>query len=310
MKLTLTPLTRISLTIAATAFLLQWLVMGYLSGLASRQMTQSKRQWQIQVMHNLAAQLDRALAQADDLSALAIINSDKKNFAQLQTLMVFDRKGQIKLHSTPGMMGKQTDAPPDLTTRGMAIESTTVSDRPVTKITLMLPENNDFYVRAYFDNTRARLTVQTFHSRFYLFILLTSSSLGLLSAWLLKSYIMINPRQKVVSTVNPQSTLYALADLAMAPGTLIIIDRDNKILALNPKILEGSTFTAAHFLGQHLIHTPINPSFLQALQRAAKAPQEPQTTTLALVPDTSVHPVTLVCHPASAAWQLMIGQAP
>ncbi len=307
MKSPLSPAARISLAIALAAFILQWLVLGYLSALASRQMTRIELQSQTQIIRDLAVQLDRALTQGDDLAALAIINSDKKNFPQLQTLMVFDRQGQIKLHSTPGMMGKHTNAPP-LTSAGLTLESVKISHRPATRITLPLPDHNTFYLRADFDKTRSQLRLQAFHIRFFLLILLTSAGLGALSLWLLKNYVLINPLKKSLSLANRQTTVHALADLAMTPATLLIIDQENKILAINNRLWEGRDLTADKFLGLHLLQTPLHPSVMQAVQRAAQTPDQPHIATLSLLGQKPTHVITWVCYPPTGAWQIMIGR--
>jgi len=311
MKLPLTPAASIALSVFLTALVLQWGVIHYLSGLSKNQFYEETRKLKIQITKDLAVQLARALAADDDLGALIVLKSARSNHPQLQKAEVFAANGKIILHTNPEMIGKKNKPHKKFRPISPELSKVRIDGRPLTVILVPMPENEDLYFRAYFDDTPLLQAKKFYAVRLYLLIIATSFLLALYILFRLSRFELLDPQKRAdpKDLTRPDDThTHRIAELLLSEmrHAALAIDHNNKIIAANSLTLELLNCRTEELKGMHVMQSPMPKSLLEFYQNAIKTPDRVTKTKLALASKEPALPVKITCIPASSEWKLAL----
>jgi PAS domain-containing protein len=311
-KKTLSPLLALPLLVAVTSLFFQFMLIDYLLRLTNEHYRQELRHLQIEVTQDLAGQLSRAQASNDDLTALAALRSSRSNHPQIVAAMIFDNVGKILLHTDPGWMGKKISVPPGPRLSEPVIKHFTEQGRNLLSIQVPLPDRDEGYFRANFDEAKFAQESGTVSLRFGVLILLTSAVLGFLTWARLRRYELLDPLQRVAPTDDAPSisarkfehTLGLL--LAEMPHATFAVDRENRILGANALALELLNCRREELLGVHVFSSPLPPALMEFYQTSLKKTGRFSETKLALHPKSPVLQARVLFAPATDQWELAL----
>lgn len=313
LKQYLSPALTITLGLFLGAWLLQWGAFSYLSGLGQKQLNQTTQKLKIQIAKNLGYQLSLALAAGDDLAALGTLKTARSHFPQLQKAEIFKSNGHVLLHSDPGMIGKKTKAYPGPRPVSPELTHARQEGRRFTVLLVPLPDEEDLYLRAFFDETLSVQAKKSFAVRFHLLILATSLLIGLFSYFRLSRLEILDPRERARSGIispaeqasqnNRRCAELLLSEMRHA---VVAISRDNKILAANTLALGLLNCRPEELAGMHVMQAPLPAPLLELYQQAIAAPERPTQSRLSLNPKEPGLAVKISCAPASPEWELAL----
>lgn len=262
---------------------------------------------QTEIAKNLAVQLSSYLAAKDDLSAISALKSARTHYPQLQELQLFDRQGKVVMHSDPAMLGKQVPAPQGLRSLAPEVDEVRRQGRWFTRILVPLPENEDLYLRAFFDQSRERQRSAGVWLRFAVLILLVSLLPALLVRRGLRSALPVpaDLNGPVPSSgVANRSTQWLELALAEMRSATLAISGHNLVLAANTLALELLNCRAEELVGAHILRAPLPAPLLDLFQQALHTPGRPTEGKLVLTPRSSAIPVRIVFAPADDHFEL------
>jgi PAS domain-containing protein len=311
-KKRLPPALALPLLVAVTALFFQFLVIDYLLRLTNTQYHQQLRHLQIEVAQDLAGQLSRAQASNDDLTSLAALRSARGVHPQIVDAMIFDNAGKILLHTDPGWMGKKVNAPQGPRLSLPVIKHLTEQGRSLLSIQVPLPDRDEGYFRANFDEARFVQESRSVTLRFYVLILATSGVLGFLTWARLRRYDLVDPQARAGHEPAPvpgeaarrQHTVDLL--LSEMPHATLAVDRENRILGANTLALELLNCRREELVNLHLLAAPLPQALADFYQNSTQKAGAPCAAKLALNPKSPALQARALFSPASENWELAL----
>jgi len=312
-KKTLPPLLALPLLVAVTSLFFQFMITDYLLRLTNSQYRQQLRHLQIEVTQDLAGQLSRAQASNDDLTSLASLRSARANHPQIVDAMIFDNAGKILLHTDPGWMGKTVNAPQGPRLALPMIKHFDAQGRSLLSIQVPLPDRDEGYFRANFDEAKFVQESQTISLRFYVLILLTSAVLGFLTWARLRRYELIDPQARLGHDMASNALVSALrlehtAELLLAemPHATLAVDRENRILGANALALELLNCRREELVNSHIFSASLPAALVDFYQSSLKNPGQLCEAKLALNAKSPALHARALFSPASDQWELTL----
>ncbi|MCK5241801.1 hypothetical protein KAR34_05045 [bacterium] len=313
MKHALGPRLTIASGVFLAALLLQLGSLQYLSSLSKDQFNTETRKLKTQIAQDLANQLAAALTSEDDLAALIVLKSARGNHPQLYKAEVFEANGKITMHTDAGMMNKQTKAYKGPRPISPELSRTRIDGRPLTVALIPMPDDEDLYFRAFFDDTRLAQARRSYVVRFYLLIITTSLLLGLFTLYRVSRFELLDPLQRadVKAPIQQQTDsrhTQRVAGLLLSEirHAALAIDRNNTILAANSLALELLNCRSEELVGMHVMQSPLPKPLVDFYQQAIKNPNQLSEVKLTLTNKAPSLPIKLTCSPASTDWELAV----
>jgi len=262
---------------------------------------------EIQIAKDLAGQLSRALGTNDDLAALASLRDARTNHPQLREAMIFDNTGRILLHTDSGMMGRTVAAPQGPRLSSPELTSRTVQGRRVATILAPLPDRDDVYLRAAFDESRLAQGSGSVLARFVMLILATSALPALFVYLRLRRFELVDIAARAHEP-SPNHTTRQVAEflLSATPFAALTVDRDNRILAANTLALELLNLRAEELETLHILKAALPQPLVDFYQSALKSPEKPLEAQLSLALRTPALTAQALFSPATAQWELAL----
>jgi PAS domain-containing protein len=312
-KKNLPPQLALPILVALTSLFFQFLIIDYLLRLTNTQYHQELRHLQIEVTQDLAGQLSRAQASNDDLTSLASLRSARANHPQIVDAMIFDNAGKILLHTDPGWMGKKVNAPQGPRLALPVIKHFEEHGRSLLSIQVPLPDRDDGYFRANFDEAKFVQESQSISLRFYVLILLTSAVLGFLTWARLRRYELVDPQQRAGHDASSTALVSALrlehtAELLLGemPHATLAVDRENRVMGANALALELLNCRREELVGSHIFSASLPPALVDFYQSSLKKAGQLCEAKLSLNPKSSPLQARALFSPASDQWELAL----
>ncbi len=180
-------------------------------------------------------------------------------------------------------------------------------------ISVSLPDRDEGYFRADFDEARFAQESRAISVRFMVLMFVTSGLLGVLGWLRLRRYELVDPLAKVPQeraalSLSPAHKIQHLAGLLLAetPHAALAIDRDNKILAANPLALELLNCRKEELINLHVLSSPVPPALADFYQTALKHPGQMSEAKVVLTPKAPAVKGRAVFSPAEDAWELAL----
>jgi PAS domain-containing protein len=311
MKQTLGPGLTIALGVFLAALLLQWASLQYLSTLSKEQFNTETRKLKTQIAQDLTNQLATAINSEDDLAALIVLKSARSTHAQLYKAEVFEANGKITMHTDAGMMNKLTKPYKGPRPISPELSRAQIDGRPLSVVLVPMPDDDELYFRAFFDDTRLTQARRSYVVRFYLLIICTSLLLGLLALYRVSRFELLDPKQRAdvkeqLKTDIKHTQRVAELLLSEMRHAALAVDRNNTILAANSLALELLNCRAEELVSMHIMQAPLPKSLQEFYQQAIKNPNQVSEEKLSLTGKDPSLPIKLTCAPASADWELAV----
>lgn len=302
------------LTLPATLFIFSVLLMTFIAASSFRwfetRAAAEFRRLHVQIAADLAGQLSRALAVNDDLSALAGLQDARRHFPQLRQAMLFDNQGKILLHTDSGRLGKTTTAPtgPRLTSSETVLRRE--QGRSLLSVLVPLPEREDGYLQAIFDETRYAREQRTLAVRLGLLILFSSALL----AWLARRQQQLQEKARAAkrgdarTAASPGLRPDCSAGLLLAemPCAALAFGRENRILAANAPALALLNRRGEELETLHVLNAPLPPALLDLYQNALRTPSKPSEIRFAPASHAPALTARVVFAPPTEQWELAL----
>jgi PAS domain-containing protein len=311
-KKALPPVLVLPVLIFATSLLFQFMITDYLLTLTNTRYHNELRHLQTQITQDLAAQLARAQASNDDLAALAALRSARANHPQIVDAMIFDNTGKISLHTDSGWMGKKTDVPQGPRLAAPVIKHHTDHGRRIFSIQVPLPDRDDSYFRANFDEAGFVQESRAISVRFYILMLASSLAIAFLAWTRLRRYDWVDPRQHAEGEseasrgANKKIRHFAELLLGEMPHAALAVDRDNKIIGANTLALELLNCRKEELINLHVFTAPLPASVTDFYNASLKKPGQLSEAKLALIPKAPTMLARAIFSPAGESWELAL----
>jgi PAS domain-containing protein len=299
------------LIVFAAALLLQAALAGFLLDWTGARFRGEILRLQQQISLNLAAELARALAGNDDLAALAALRDARTHYPQLREALVFDNAGKVLLHTDSGMLGKIVTAPSGPRLTSPETVSRKDQGRPVISILVPLPDRDDGYFRASFDETRLAQGGEAVGSRAAALLVIFAAALAFLVWYRQRSGELAHAARRASEpgpAAKPGLHPNRIAQLLLAemPHAALVIDRDNRIIAANSLVLELLNCRAEELETMHVLSAPLPPAVSELYQTGLKAPAKPVEAKMSLTPRSPALTARAAFAPPTSDWEVAV----